>query len=369
MATHKGHDIMLRVVLLCILGALMGMVSAELEVTPSCEEKCTCTKRKAAAAEHFRNGDGYVFFQHLHKAGGSTMCSLISRSSNVKFGANTNCNVRNAGGGTMRFVPESWDISIVEEFMNTTKRNAIASEDKPFSHHWGLAHPDSKVDNSRWSFLTMLRHPVERILSHYQFENIQAKTGKTLHDWVTTSPFHTQNFMVRMYAGLIPPGLPKAVLDQPSISWPGFDKDPKTKGWFAPEVPAVTREDLETAKRVLDQFTVVIIMESLTESAALLKHWFNFDSTDDTRARHWKGTVLPPLPTHQNTTGNIITPSGIYKNIFDLNSYDLELYEYAKMLTRCATEHIFFRDASNLPERECIGAHKRRQQDPPKCWS
>lgn len=98
---------------------LIIMLNAYISHSDECSE-CTCTKRKAHAAAKFRAGNGFVYFHHIHKAGGSTLCSILARSKNIRLGAHVNCNLqyemipRNKSSIVqMRSLPASWVRHIV----------------------------------------------------------------------------------------------------------------------------------------------------------------------------------------------------------------------------------------------------------------
>jgi hypothetical protein len=138
--------------------------------------KCLCTAKKAEAAAAFRSGHGFLYFQHIHKAGGSTLCSILSRSNHVRFGRHVNCNLKvetipgnTSSEVTMRSVPFDWSLSDAENFLKSTKRNAMAGEDQPMAPFWGLQQFEPEKHNL-WSFVTIVRHPVERLISHFKFE-------------------------------------------------------------------------------------------------------------------------------------------------------------------------------------------------------
>jgi hypothetical protein len=112
--------------------------------------------------------------------------------------------------------------------------------------------------------------------------------------------------------------------------WQSFDKDkPLKKAWVYPDVGIVTRNDLEIAKYVLSQFTVVLIMEKLQQQSALLAHYFGV-KTDDIRPRNWIGGV----DTKQITDMKPLDETE-YNYLLEVNALDLELYEFARQLSHC----------------------------------
>ena len=328
-----------------------------------CVDECTCTKRKAQAAARYRAGSGFVYYQHIHKAGGSTLCSILARSRNVRLGRNVNCNLlmeaipgNKSSEVQMRALPRTWTLADIERLMESSGRNALAAEDQPFSTMWGLSDSIMRgdVDNSRWSFITIVRHPVERLLSHFKFEQLAAKTGKNITEWAHWSPFQGQNYMVRMFAGMVPPKLPEHYLNQMDAIWPYFDHSPPV-GWDAASMPPATHQDLERAKKVLQRFTVVLSLDWLEECAPLLKRWLNIE-VDDVRARYWWGSIQATPAKRRHPP----SPNGEHRDLFALNALDMELYEYARSLCRCNANKVYFRDhdEEKYEESSCIRAHK-----------
>lgn len=242
--------------------------------------------------------------------------------------------------------------------MIRTKRNALAAEDQPMSRIWGLSSTGAAVvDNSKWSFVTIVRHPIERLLSHYKFEQLGAKTNRTIVEWARHSPFFGQNFMVRSFAGMVPPKLPPHILENVAEIWPYFDHMPP-EGWDASSVQSVTRQDLELAKKVLNRFTVVLALDWLEECAPLLKRWLAIE-TDDIRARYWWGSIQA-TPSKRRRHPH---PDGDYAPLFEMNALDMELFEYARGLCRCAGQRVYWQDASQSKgQRGCLSVHRHTDQ-------
>jgi hypothetical protein len=114
------------------------------------------------------------------------------------------------------------------------KQNVIASEYQPLQSWWGMFPPPKLVSSTpntamldtllkyyesdmnkanlrnmkSWSFMTVLRHPVKRLISHFHYEGLD-KFYSSYEEWAIKAPFHTQNFYVRMLAGIYPEGMDK----------------------------------------------------------------------------------------------------------------------------------------------------------------
>jgi hypothetical protein len=288
-------------------------------------------------------GAGFVMFEHLHKSGGSTLCGLMQANSNVKFRANINCNLIDKIGKIWRSVPHGWGIDRVEKYLNDTQRNVISNEDAVFPAALRPALFSHRSSFSPWSFITILRNPVDRILSHYRFENLNL-TYHSVMNWVVESPFHTQNFMVRKFASMYPPKLTEEKKQNPSTLW-GNILDRSNMRYdinSVSTVPPVTEQDLALAKETLSQFSVVLILEWLSETAPLLGYYFN-TPVDDTLKRNWEGKIEKHNPNGTWHPKRKISRK-LYEKIADYNKHDIELYKYAKLLAKCNVYNLYFSD-------------------------
>ena len=173
-------------------------------------------------------------------------------------------------------------------------------------------------------------------------------------EWAKFSPFQGQNHMVRMFAGMIPPDLPKHYLDQMDAIWPYFDYDPPV-GWNAASIPAVTRADLDRAKKVLQRFTVVLSLDWLPECAPLLNRWLNIE-VEDIRARYWWGSIQAAPKRRRKHP----QPLGEHAELFTLNELDMELWAFARSLCRCNGERLYWRDHEDEKKEDgaCLRAHR-----------
>eukprot|EP00603_Paraphysomonas_imperforata_P005093 CAMPEP_0114433948 /NCGR_PEP_ID=MMETSP0103-20121206/11979_1 /TAXON_ID=37642 ORGANISM="Paraphysomonas imperforata, Strain PA2" /NCGR_SAMPLE_ID=MMETSP0103 /ASSEMBLY_ACC=CAM_ASM_000201 /LENGTH=216 /DNA_ID=CAMNT_0001603761 /DNA_START=405 /DNA_END=1055 /DNA_ORIENTATION=- len=188
-----------------------------------------------------------------------------------------------------------------------------------------------------WSFVTMVRHPVDRIISHFGFDSVYIKHENIL-DWVEQAPFHTQNFMVRKFSSMWPLELSDEFLNNPSSLW-SYELDKNPNSSYA--IRNVTYRDLELAKEVLNQFSVVLVLELLTQSSSLLGHYFDIPITD-TRARTWQQLPLDGSKKEKFHRPGSRKQHPLFKKILAYNELDMELYRHAVQLTRCNMERTMF---------------------------
>jgi hypothetical protein len=143
-------------------------------------------------------------------------------------------------------LPREYSVKLLEDELIKMKQNIIASEYQPLQTWWGmfpgpelsystdsiprhhtynvtsqslsietlLQYYNSEknkyhlINRRLWSFITIIRHPINRIISHFRYEGLQ-RFFTSYNDWTKQAPFHTQNYYVRMFSGKFPHGLDK----------------------------------------------------------------------------------------------------------------------------------------------------------------
>jgi len=163
-----------------------------------------------------------------------------------------------------------------------------------FGIHEQLARPAT--------YITMLRHPVERIMSLYHFEKlVEGKFGDhqgirmpaetTLESFVESPPFKdVDNGQTRRISG------------------------------FSPEVGGCTRAMLKQAKDNLRKhFAVVGLTERFDETLVLLKHAFSWS----------RDVFYYPMNTNPGRTAMTGEPQHTIDAILAQNALDYELYQFA----------------------------------------
>jgi hypothetical protein len=225
-----------------------------------------------------------LIYIHLPKAGGSTLQEVIVR--------------QYAGGRSFRFTGDS---ARYAEFL-ALRPEARREFDLLLGHvQFGLHHhlPDPAT------YITMLRDPVERVISHYHF--VRARPEHYLHE-----SLRRRKFSLREWAAEAP-----LVIDNYQLRW--LISTPVAR--IPPR--GVTRSTLEEAKWNLEHgFEVIGLLERFDESLACLGNAFGWQNLEALERRN-VNAVRPPMEE--------IDPEAIAV-IRDLNRFDLELYEFASAL-------------------------------------
>jgi len=249
------------------------------------------TQRNVSLKLHRSNHSwtGILFFLHMHKAGGTTI-NYLFREFN-KYPGNINGNPWTPAREIIKF----WDYG-KKEFHNfflhlrQMKVEFVGFEWNYFKHI-------EEIDTSQIRLLTCIRDPYTRFVSSmfahsverlnplsWMKRNLKWNKAKTKqHFWVN---YNKPNFYVKMMNG--------------------FGDEPDRE---------VNWEHLETAKRNLDEFDVVIILE-IAESFRLMKKY----------GVKYKGEV-------NNTSTNNRTIGMTQEQFKDLNELDYVFYEYARNIS------------------------------------
>jgi len=254
-----------------------------------------------------KEGTAPLLFLHIQKAGGSTLCKMakandlrVPKESVLKVDrasiTGKNCNPSNAEAAAAWYGSAHWQLAYTRQ----TKVQFFANEKfLQSSLPWG-----------RMGFITVLRHPLERLVSHfYHFgPNCKPKVPATnFEDFVECSE---KNIMVRRLCGC---------LGDPQLVGCGN----ATKGMITDL--EMTSAHLECAKDRLRRFTVVLIMDALSVAGDLLRERLGWKLADFDKLR--------------SGTSNQISVEDLYKvyptvkvKMAAHHKLDMELYEYAKIL-------------------------------------
>lgn len=248
-----------------------------------------------------------VVFIHIPKAGGTTLSDWLYGQ--LRDSSGEACEAEEKGwlcGGVFYYPsgyvrgPYARDFARIKRVLPRQDLNAVLGH-CIFGIHEELVRPAS--------YVTMLRHPVERIMSLYHFEKlVEAKFGEhqgikmpvetTLELFVESPPFKdVDNGQTRRIAGL----------------WP--------------EVGGCTRAMLERAKHNLRKhFAVVGLTERFDETLVLLRNTFSLT----------RDVPYYPMNTNPGRTAMTSIPQDTINTILAHNEFDYELYQYAVELMESA---------------------------------
>ena len=143
-----------------------------------------------------------------------------------------------------------------------------------------------------WAYVTLLRNPLDRILSLYYHLNMLG--SMTIEEFVANPP------------------------------WREIDNDQTRRiSGFDPEIGRCTKSTLNQAKENLRQyFSVVGVTERFDETLILLKRTFGWSK----ELLYYPKNVNP----HRSTISSL--PQNTLEAIMERNKFDIELYEFAKKL-------------------------------------
>ena len=223
-----------------------------------------------------------LIFVHVPKTGGSTLHGIINRN----YKKSSIFNVKNNDGAQKL------------DLLSEKERQKI----RVFAGHCAFGHHVRFSDPENFSYVTILRHPVSRLISNYYFilwlkerhyaYKILTDNKMTLKEYVSSGLVrNTENLMVRMLSDNL-------------------------------EVPhgGCTREMLELAKENLDRyFSVVGVNVLYDESILFMKEKYG-----------WKY----PFYAKANVSSHGVKPKDLdnetLETIEKFNALDIELYTYAK---------------------------------------
>jgi hypothetical protein len=230
--------------------------------------------------EHFQENNNPILFMHFHKAGGTTINSMANKMKKFTQNKNGNPYMNNE---LIRF----WEYKNTEfeNFKKYIKTNQIEF----LCMEWGHFKYFNDINTSDITLITCFRDPYERYISNINYDksnNSQKYTSNNIkYDGVYVN-FNKMNYYVRMLCGLY---------DELDVE--------------------MTEEHLEKAKRVLDRYDAILILENPDSFKLIEKYKFNNVSK-------------------KNKTSSKNYNIGITKNEFvNQNKLDYELYNYAKYLS------------------------------------
>jgi len=234
--------------------------------------------------------DQTLIFMHIAKAGGSTLHTIIDKeySELVHFMSR---GPKDIDKFKMLSAKEKEKIGILKGHMN-----------------FGLHELLSKS----CTYITMLRDPIERVLSHYYF--IERDRGHFLHKEYKSTNMNLKDFIYK-------------TTDNDNGQTRAFAGVSDTYSLLKSEQKIIpfgecSSEIFETAKKNLKRFAVVGLMERFDETLILFK-----------RALGWSS---PPLYTKQNVTVGRPSKEDLSPDILALieenNKFDIELYKHATNL-------------------------------------
>jgi len=235
----------------------------------SLETRRRCAEWSYACTRERRPSNVTVWYHHFHKAGGTTFVRTAEANGARLYPWNSNGNPLEAGKGGGRIPFWTYDGAKQAAFANAARRdsgcNLMATE-------FGFPSPASNLLAPQpYLYITVLREPVARVVSNFfwryrlYFNGGHAAGKGTPKQRARLKPGQKPDFgefvegHIDLYVRTLSGG-----------------------GTAEPDSPtgALTEADLDTAKRTLKQFSIVLITEWMEASAPLLREHLDWAITD-----------------------------------------------------------------------------------------
>ena len=267
-----------------------------------------------------------LLFLHPQKSGGTFLCRALLSSNKFHIGPHQNCNPI-VKGMVWNSIPMNYDLSTLARFWINEGKNFLASEYKPLPHSFNLIsstfheQPAARM----WNIISIVRHPVERVVSHYYYEHLHVAYGSII-DWAHKAPYYTQNYYVRLFSGFIPKGASLAA----DYRWTDYDiQEPIPKFWRNSKSVMMTENELSLAKIAVRNLAAVVLLEHMDESLIFLQDMLRINISESSTASN------PDYRNIRSTRRNITNKE--YEELASLNELDLKLYKYVKNNLRFKT--------------------------------
>lgn len=236
---------------------------------------------------------------------------------------------RKAAGTTVREILRQSAISLSAPFFETEGISMY----KEFSSRY--IHASSKIDDSMSLIsVTSLRNPVDRIVSLYWYEHV-AWFDEVLHQPLKMKPFHVWvdgwrdgNTFKEGYTKRSPGSVYVEIQNcyiKSLIGWRGGVIDYRTA--------------LPQAKAVIEGFDILVLSEWMSdpEQKKYLSSLLGDKAVPGSETKLVSSDKTARLRLHSQL---MLREAETMAILYELNKYDLELYEYAQKLLRNRIEHV-----------------------------
>ena len=292
--------------------------SPVLPIVPSLHSELSTSKATAfhQLSTSMKQGLGsrLLFFLHLHKAGGTTLC----HNARIVNGLNApirNCNAPGDGPRTLRdgingFGNLNWTCEARYNYMAQNCIQFFATE------RW----LDKQLCPSRFMYITVLRDPIKRIESNCRFEKVKPETALF---WLRTSHFPEE----KVYLGT-------AAVDNFYVrSFAGYDVFHRPAG-------SISFADLAVAEKHLQNFEIILILEQMDRGLVQMEKLLG-----------WK--MPKSVDSHRSFGSGDVTIkfSAVQRRILrEYNKIDVQFYDYAVQLSSKLIDSIQEAPTEQLPE-------------------
>ena len=247
-----------------------------------------------------------IWFQHLHKAAGSTIVATAIRNNEKLFPNHKNGNPVDKNGNYLDFNDISQEE--LESFIDNCQKKGVTF----IATEWSS--PDFEVlsKDPRVSLITCIRKPLERLVSNFRYDLYRLYTGvDKIEKYIDSGDVHTRNnYYCRVFA-----------------HEHSFDK-------------IIRKHSFKIAQRNLSLFDFIVIQENRNDFNKL-NQYLNWSNKTLHAGRSYS-SMHPYIKLLFHGQLNLflnylfkkkIVVSDVFKQRFNKNNhYDQKLYNYAKNL-------------------------------------
>ncbi|CAM9474717.1 unnamed protein product [Ectocarpus fasciculatus] len=278
--------------------------------------------------EAFKAGQGFIYYQHLRKAGGTAFCDMASRNMLATELPWYFCMAD--GRGSTATPP--W--SDKDFFLETMQKHGY----RLTSNEWDVF-PIEHLALQGAIFATTLRHPVDRWYSQYRFEHLERRDGsrpgsellpfdlwykKIRRDEMGNNPY------IKTFCG--------RSTQQDDTSPEGVDGDGRPNyardlWWsyhkFSSWGDQIAWEDLKSAMNVLRRFNLVLVLEFVEDEMWALEEAFGWSFP----RKQWLPDEHEAVRLDKKSVKAMEDlPSDMWTDVLNANVFDLLLFHWVKRL-------------------------------------
>eukprot|EP00903_Cladosiphon_okamuranus_P017092 g15749.t1 len=285
-------------------------------------------RRDHASEEAFKAGKGFIYYQHLRKAGGTGFCEMASRNMLPREVPNYHCMPDDRGA--MATPPWSNQDFFFQQMRNFGYRITANEWDAfPMDH----LHLPGAV------FATTFRHPVDRWYSQYRFEHVEHRDGSKADK--PSTPFNEwyrrmrpyimgDNYYVKTFCGQQNPPDEELMQDKNKFGVPKHEKDlswsyHKFNSWG----DKVTFKDLKRSMEILQRFHLILVLDFVDDEMWALKEALGWEAPRKQVLPHERQAVRA---NKKSISAKEALPSEVWSEILNANVFDVLLFHWAKRM-------------------------------------
>ena len=299
-------------------------------------------------------GEGYIWLQHVRKAGGTTLCAMLRQNYNA---TPHDCLLLKGSSGSLA---SFGTLEAVAAELRKRRLEAAASAkgSVPLFGRPQVANARGGGNSAehRWAFLTIMRDPVDRLVSSMNFVKDKGKTFKERAEKVAENAGRPPPSMFDMLREYGAPGR------EPIRGCRLDNYNTRVFSGQCDEQGNITREHFEEAAKTVKSYDICFVTEWLHEMAPLMRYLLgaehldaaprNYMGVEQPAWGHGRTDFMPSLGrTRAVQRGNpashaalVVTPEELAK-LRKAHEWDMQLYDVCKRSARAlARSHLFVDD-------------------------